>query len=112
MKQLILSDITAKMGRYNEDYIYELTWVDIETLQVYSTIVDCTYRNYTRSGWDTIINNKQLGIYDRLRLTAKQDKDALPVISADSHPRLLAACTEREIEQMIELQQEQTLIFS
>lgn len=107
MRQLILSDITRRHGHINDSEIFELTWLAIETLEIWTTTVDTTYRNYTRSGWREIIDQHQLGIYENLRATAKTDRDQLKVISADSYPQLVETLTESEIEQMIELRQQQ-----
>ena len=109
MRQLILSDITRRHGHINDSEIFELTWVEVETLGVWTTIVDTAYRNYTRSGWAEIIDHNQLGIYNGLIATVKRDRDQLQVVSADSYPQLVAAMTEQEIEQLIEIRQQQAV---
>jgi len=105
--ELILSDITPKIGTRHNSYIYEVTFVDIVDLKIYTTIVDESMRNYTRSHWDTIVAENQLGLYTGLRRTARIDKDSLPVISADSVPQLLDSLTADEIFTCIERRREQ-----
>lgn len=105
--ELILSDITPKIGTKHNSYIYEVTFVDIIDLKIYTTIVDESMRNFTRSHWDTIVTENQLGLYTGLRRTAKTDKDNLPVVSADSVPQLLDPLTADEIFTCIERRREQ-----
>ena len=105
--ELILSDITPRIGTRHNSYIYEVTYVEIVDLKIYTTIVDESMRNYTRSHWDTIVAENQLGLYTGLRRTARTDKDSLPVISADSVPQLLDRMQADEIFTCIERRREQ-----
>ena len=108
MAEYILTDITRKEGKLNYSDIWEVTWVDLVDLQVYATVVDATYRNYTRSNWHNIVNGPiPYGLYSGLRKTAKKDKDGLPVISADSHPALIDPMTEAEVYRILEIRQSQ-----
>jgi hypothetical protein len=105
--ELILADITPKIGSLHHSWIYEITFVDIRDLQVYTCVVDESMRNFTRSHWDTIVTNGgQLGLYTGLRKIAKRDKDHLPVISADSVPQLIEPLTEPEVMFYIERRKE------
>ena len=106
MRTLILSDITEREGHINNSTIYELTWVDIESLKVWTTTVDTAYRNYTRSGWHTVIEQRLLGLYTNLIATVKTDRDRLSVINADSHPQLVEQMREAEIVEVIEQRQQ------
>lgn len=108
MAEYILTDITRKEGKLNYSDIWEITFVDLVDLQVYATVVDSTYRNYTRSGWHNLVNGPvPYGLYTGLRKTAKRDKDGLPVISADSHPALIEPLTESEVFYVLQTRQEQ-----
>ena len=108
MADLILSDVTRKAGHINHEDIYDVTFVDIETLDVYMTVVDSSYRNYTRSGWDRIVNSENpYGLYSGLRKTAKRNNDNLPVISADSHPQLIEPFSESELFNILLTRKEQ-----
>jgi len=96
------------MGIKNYADIYEITWVDIESLEVLMTIVDSTYRNYTRSHWDQIVTKENpLGIYTGLRRTAQTTQDRLTIISADSYPSLVEPLTEAEVVDILQVRQEQ-----
>jgi hypothetical protein len=108
MAEYILTDITPKQGHLNGTYIYDITFVDLVDLQVYMCVVDESYRNFTRSHWDTIVTGSvPYGLYAGLRKTAKRDKDGLPVISADSHPQLISPMTEAEVFYVLEVRQQQ-----
>ena len=108
MKTYILSDVVRKTGIKHYQDIYELTWVDIESLEVLITIVDTTYRNYTRSHWDQIVTKENpLGIYTGLRRTEQSTQDQLQVISADSYPSLVEPLTEAEVVSILQVRQEQ-----
>ena len=103
MRELILADITAKTGRLNEDLIYDITFVDPETLDVFMSVIDVTYKNYTRNHWDQIVRDpKPYGLYSGLRATAKRDKTGTQVITADSRPHKLMDLSQAEIIAVIE----------
>ena len=104
--EYILSDIEKKIGTKHNSWIWDITWVELDTLDVYMTVVDETMRNYTRSGWDSIVRGAiPYGSYTGLIRTARTDKTGLRVISADSHPQLVTPLTTTEIELLIEHQQ-------
>ena len=107
-REYILSDIEKKIGSKNNSWIWDITWVELATLDVYMTVVDETMRNYTRSGWDNIVRGAiPYGSYTGLIRTARTDKNGLRVISADSHPQLVTPLTTTEIELLIDHQQQQ-----
>ena len=103
-KYYMLSDITPKLGHLNQSYIWDLTWVDPDTLEVYMMIVDSSYRNYSR--WANIIDNRLLGLYTGMRRSSRQGQGGHQVMSADSHPQLITPMSEGEIMDLITLVQE------
>ena len=106
-REYILSDIEKKIGTRHNTWIWDITWVELDTLEVYMTVVDESMRNYTRSGWDRIVHGAiPYGSYTGLVRTARTDKSGLRVISADSHPQLVTPLTTHEIELLIEHQQQ------
>ena len=108
MAQMILVDIERKTGKLNHQDIYDVTWLDPETMEIWITIVDSSYRNYTRSNWDRIVAGDIVyGEYSGLIRTARINKDRLRVINADSHPQLVTPMTQREVEQVVEILKEQ-----
>jgi len=108
-KTYILSDIERKIGSKHNTWIWDITWLDVDDLQIYTTIVDESMRNYHRSGWVHIVNGAvPYGIYTGLRRTARQNKDNLNVISADSHPQLVEPMTLDEVYRIVEYVQEQS----
>jgi hypothetical protein len=108
MAQMILVNVERKIGRLNHEDIYDVTWLDPETMQIWMTIVDSSYRNFTRSNWDRIVTGDIIyGEYRGLIRTARVNRDGLPVISADSHPQLVTPMTLREVEQVVDVLKEQ-----
>ena len=83
-----LIDVQEKQSRINPGaLVYQLKWIDLDTLAIYTTAVDTSYRNYTRSHWDQYIRDPiTWGIYSGLKRSARQDQHGGIVISADSHP--------------------------
>lgn len=84
----ILTKITGKQGKLNNSQIYTLTFVDNETLQEYECVVDTTYRNYTRSRWNEIIDGEIYGCYSNLKRSSAKTSKGKEVINADSYPVL------------------------
>jgi len=107
-REFLLTNIERKQGRLNHEDIYDLTFLDVEDLTIYACVVDTSYRNYTRSGWDRIIADPTpYGIYAQLIRTQRRNRDGFQVISADSYPCLLTPVTEREIYQIIDIRKAQ-----
>lgn len=103
MANLILTQVQRKLGKLNHEDIYDITFIDIETLEIYMTVVDSSYRNYTRSGWDRIVTSENpYGLYSGLRKTAKRNADGYTVISADSHPQLIDIIPESKLFDVID----------
>lgn len=108
MADYILADIERKIGTKHNTWIYDITWVEPETLDVFMTVVDESMRNFTRSHWDIIVTGHiPYGIYAGLRVTARRDQIGLAVISADSIPQMITPMTHNEVEQYIEIRQDQ-----
>jgi hypothetical protein len=100
---LILTEITKKNGYLNQSIIYRIRFIDSETGQVYTTTVDTSYENYTRSGWDKIVNSDNpYGVYKGLKITNKRDRDGDQVINADSRPELTLPLTLGQVKSAIE----------
>jgi hypothetical protein len=108
MADLILTQVQRKLGKLNHEDIYDITFVDIETLEIYMTVVDSSYRNYTRSGWDRIVASENpYGLYSGLRKTAKRNTEGYTVVSADSHPQLIDIIPERDLFGIIDERRQQ-----
>jgi len=104
--EYILCDIERKIGNKNHSWIYDVTFVNPENLEVYMCVVDESYRNYTR--WQHLVTGTiPYGIYTGLRRTNREDKNGLPVINADFAPQLIAPMTEQEVELVLETRREQ-----
>jgi len=104
-KLYMLTDINRKIGVRHNTWIYDLTWLDPDTLVIYMMIVDESFRNYSK--WDTIIQNDMLGLYSGLRRTNRVDQDLNPVMSADSTPQLVEILKRSEITKYVELRQQE-----
>lgn len=104
--EYILCDIERKIGNKNHSWIYDVTFVEPETLEVYMCVVDESYRNYTK--WEHLVKgNIPYGIYTGLRRTSRQDKNGIRVINADFAPQLVCPMTEHEVELVLETRREQ-----
>lgn len=96
----ILVGVQERYSSLNLGSYYRLDWLEPESLQLFTTSVDSMYNNYRH--WRTIVESKQpWGIYDNLKLTAKQDKHGTTILSADSQPHLLDPLTQQEIELLL-----------
>ena len=102
--EYLLLDVTRKTSkRGTGDYIYEVSFVDLDDLQDYVTIVDPTMRNWTRCNWQLICEGTTpYGAYSGLIRTARKTQQNTPVISADSYPQLICMMTANEIVKVIE----------
>ena len=108
MAEYILADIERKIGTKHNTWIYDITWVEPVTLDVFMTVVDESMRNFTRSHWDVMVTGDiPYGIYAGLRITARRDRVGLAVISADSIPQMITPMTQLEVERYIEIRQDQ-----
>jgi hypothetical protein len=88
MKTYILYEIEQKKGKLNQSTIYVFHWLEKDTLEKYETIVDTSYKNYTRCGWNQIINSTNpYGEYGQLRISPKKTNKNKKVIDADSLPK-------------------------
>jgi hypothetical protein len=104
MAECILTEIEQKEGKLNQSIIYVFHWIDCETYDRYETIVDTTYRNYTRCKWNEIISSsKPLGIYGNLRITPAKTKRGKVIINADSKPEKITDMTMDEIIEVVEI---------
>ena len=86
-REFILAGLQASVSSINGTQMWRFKWVHTETLTVYETIVDSSYRNYTRNGWDQIVNDPNpWGIYQGLRDCPRSTRRSTPVLTADSYP--------------------------
>lgn len=102
MKSYLLTEIVTQQGRINNTTIYRLTFVDLDTVRVFHLTVDTSYKNYTRSGWDRICDQRQFGVYTGLSTTNRTDTQGLPVLTADSRPEFVMPLSNRELAEVIE----------
>jgi hypothetical protein len=106
MTEYILADIERKIGSKNHSWIYDITFVNPETLEVCMCVVDESYRNYSK--WQHLVTGTiPYGIYTGLRRINRKDKDGVQVINADHAPQLIAPMTEQEVELVLETRREQ-----
>jgi hypothetical protein len=107
-KTLILADVTTKIGHLNGSYIHDVTLLCPVTLDLHTCVVDEHYGNYTRCGWDRILERPiKYGLYGGLRETKRTNTEGFPVISADSRLELIEALTEEEVMMVIEVRKEE-----
>lgn len=103
-RQYLLTRIEHEFGRLNSNSIHRIYWLDLEDMEEYVTVVDESYRNFTRSGWHALCyySDTPYGIYTGLVRTAKKTRAGVSVISADSYPQLIEPLTRDELIAVIE----------
>lgn len=102
-REYLLTQIDHKFGRMNQNSIYEVHFLDLSDLETYVTIVDESFRNFTRSNWNNLVyGDTPYGIYTGLVRTAKKTRSGTSIISADSYPQIIAHCTRDEVIAIIE----------
>lgn len=102
MKQFLLINIEERQSKKNGGEYYRLFWVDTESLQVYETDVQDTYRNYTKNGWRHIVMTKQYGLYTNLLTGNSQSKSKHAIITADSYPQLIQYASKKDCLEIAE----------
>lgn len=83
----ILISIEQKPSKINNSTIYVITWFDEDTLDQYETIIDDSYRNFKRNGWQEILNSTHpYGRYNGLKQAMRKTQRGVKVLDADSVP--------------------------
>ena len=93
MDRYLLLEVAPKRGRLNENIIWHLTWLNMETREVWTQTIDDSFGNWRKCKWDRFVTEPVYGIYTNLRETERQDKNGYGVISSDQRPTLLEAGT-------------------
>lgn len=105
MAEYLLVDRQQHPGR-NHVIMWRYTWYCLEDGLFYETTVDRTFRNWARSGWQELSTDPApWGIYTNLRRTRKVTREGMPVITADSHPRLHSRTTRDEAIEIVAVDQ-------
>ena len=96
-KQYLLVNIEEDLSKLNGSVYWRLTFLDLDDYSTWETTVDHSYRNFSRCGWDSIINDSRpFGIYEGLRQTARKTRDGNGVLTADSRPDKIACVDSHE----------------
>jgi hypothetical protein len=70
--------------------MYRYTWIELDTLEIWETTVDESYRNWQKKGWDQLSQGDQpYGIYTGLRKSQRTSRQGYGILTADSRPELL-----------------------
>lgn len=93
--EAMLVNIEARPSAMNSGTYYRLTWVNIDDLTEWETDVQDTYRNWSKNGWQHIVQNQQYGLYANLRCQRTQTRSGIAIVTADSYPELLALCRDQ-----------------
>ena len=102
-KEYVLVDIDEHMGRLNGTTMWRITWVDGQDSSIWETTVDPTYRNFTRSGWDRIVESENpWGVYTGLVRSSRTTEGGVAVLTADSHPQLIEPITEADAFRIVQ----------
>ena len=103
-RQYLLTRIEHDVGNLNLTTIHRIYWLDLEDLEEYVTVVDESYRNFTRSNWHNLCSDSTTpyGIYTGLVRTARRTRAGVRVVSADSYPQRIEPLTRDELIAVIE----------
>lgn len=101
MAQMALIKVKHKIGIINHTDIYETLWVAADDGTVAAMTADSEYKNFKKSNWHKILTGDvAYGLYDGLRLTQRQDRNGLPVVTADSRPQLIEPMTTEQADDL------------
>lgn len=96
-------------GYTSNRVLWTLSWFDVNTLDIYQTVIDPTYRNFKRCSWDRIVEDpKPWGIYRNLHRGKGQSKGGFGILDADTVAHFVQVLSLAEISKLID-QREQEL---
>jgi hypothetical protein len=97
----VLVRCEERWSHRNLNYYFHLTFLDPDLVKLYECSVDPDMTNW--SHWQPYVTlPNPLGLYTNLKLAKGTTKNNLPIISADSHPRLVETLTEDEVCLLVE----------
>jgi hypothetical protein len=97
----ILIDRKETHGFTDNRVLWTLTWISLDDLEIYHGAIDPTFKNYTRCGWERIIEHPSpWGVYENL--FRKKTASGI-VIDADSAPHWTEELTLDEIAQYVKI---------
>lgn len=94
MDRYLLLEIMPKRGRLNDNIIWHLTWMNMETREVWTQTLDESFGNWRKCKWDRFVTEPVYGIYTNLKETNRKDQNGHSVVSSDRRPTLLEASTQ------------------
>lgn len=109
-RQYILVERTSHPSTRNHNVeCWRLVFYGLDDGVIYEMTTDSSYRNFRRSGWDSITQDSNpWGVYEGLTRTARCTQDGFPIITADSRPELVWRATDRdEALRLVETDQRQ-----
>ena len=94
--EYVLVERTSRRGR-NGVTFWRFTFYCLEDGLFWETTVDNTYDNFKKSGWDHLADDPNpWGVYTGLTRTKRTTREGMPVITADSKPRVETRCESRD----------------
>ena len=103
--QYLLVGRQSRPGRSGRT-MWRFTWYSLDDGQLWETTVDDSYRNWRRCHWAALAAEEEpWGCYTGLTRTQRFTREGLPVITADSRPRLDTRLTMDLCLQVIEQDQ-------
>ena len=88
MDQYLLVERHIRTGR-EQRTLYRYVWYSMSRGLLAETTVDNSFRNWRRRGWEALAQDTApWGIYSELEWTDRVTREGMPVITADSRPRL------------------------
>ena len=90
---LLVCRESFEASRLTGSPFWRLTFMQVTddyTCELFHCDVDESMDNFTRSGWREIVTKPNpLAVYGGLRLSKRTSSDGLPVITADSRPKVV-----------------------
>ena len=98
MTYYCLYDREETHGFTHNRVLFTLRWYEVDTLDLYETVIDPTYRNYRRCMWDRIIENDHpWGVYTNLHQGRGRSKNGAGILDADTPAHFVEELTLDEI---------------
>ena len=93
--EYILFKQTERPGK-NGTTMWRLTFYSIDDGTEWEMTCDNTYRNFKRSGWESVcLNDDSYGVYSDLKRTDRRTREGVAIVSADSRARLVYRCRDQ-----------------
>jgi len=93
----ILVSVIPELSKLNNSRMWRIIWYCVDDNTEWEMIVDESYANYRRSGWDRIVESTEpWGLYTNLKQTNRVTRSGSRILNADSRPECIGTTTEED----------------